>query len=248
MARALSNAEATALNLWPLVRLAKSEEPVILPSFCADRGIRDLDFVKIDVDGADFLILRSLERTFQELRVLGVGIEVNFFGSDDPDTHTLQNSTQAPSDAGRTAKSLATVIDVSPSASSVRRIVLTPSLDFRARSLALQRGAGGSKLRTCQGSHVAALYTLQYTLYPRYELDRTNRRGPLYPVMVFTGINPVNVLEIERHDYSARSYNRALNYLVFYNSAIVPIPNLRCCSVGSSLRAARNVKHYDREL
>jgi hypothetical protein len=91
MAPALSNAEATALNLWPLVRLANSEEPVILPSFCADRGIRDLDFIKIDVDGPDFLILRSLERSFQELRVLGVGIEVNFFGSDDPDTHTLHN-------------------------------------------------------------------------------------------------------------------------------------------------------------
>ena len=91
MVPALSNAEATALNLWPLVRLANSEEPVILQSFCVDRGIRDLDFIKIDVDGPDFLILRSLERAFQELRVLGVGIEVNFFGSDDPDTHTLHN-------------------------------------------------------------------------------------------------------------------------------------------------------------
>ena len=91
MAPALSNAEATALNLWPLVRLANSEEPVILQSFCVDRGIRDLDFIKIDVDGADFLILRSLERAFHEFRVLGVAIEVNFFGSDDPDTHTLHN-------------------------------------------------------------------------------------------------------------------------------------------------------------
>ena len=90
-AATLSNAEATALNLWHQVRLANSEEPVILPSFCASRGVRDLDFIKIDTDGPDFLILRSLEEAFQQLGVLGVGIEVNFFGSDDPDIHTLHN-------------------------------------------------------------------------------------------------------------------------------------------------------------
>ena len=90
-AASLSNSEATALNLWDRVRLANSEQPVILPSFCVERGIRDLDFVKIDVDGPDFLILRSLEEVFEECRVLGVGIEVNFFGSDDPDIHSFHN-------------------------------------------------------------------------------------------------------------------------------------------------------------
>jgi hypothetical protein len=87
----MSNREATALNLWHRLRLANADEPVILPVFCADRGIRDLDFIKIDVDGPDFLILRSLEGVLQELRVLGIGIEVNFFGSDDPNIHTLHN-------------------------------------------------------------------------------------------------------------------------------------------------------------
>jgi hypothetical protein len=87
----MSNQEATALNLWHRLRLANADEPVILPVFCADRGIQDLDFIKIDVDGPDFLILRSLERVLQELRVLGIGIEVNFFGSDDPDIHTFHN-------------------------------------------------------------------------------------------------------------------------------------------------------------
>jgi hypothetical protein len=90
-AASMSNSEATALNLWHRARLANSEKPVILPSFCAERGIRDVDFVKIDVDGPDFLILRSLEGFFEECRVLGVGVEVNFFGSDDPDIHTFHN-------------------------------------------------------------------------------------------------------------------------------------------------------------
>lgn len=88
---ALSSREATELNLWHRVRLANADEPIILPSFCAEQGVRDVDFIKIDVDGADFLILRSLESSLHDLRVLGVGIEVNFFGSDDPDIHTLHN-------------------------------------------------------------------------------------------------------------------------------------------------------------
>lgn len=87
----LSNSEATTLNLWNRVRLANAQEPVVLPEFCADRKIQDVDFIKIDVDGPDFLILRSLAEALQDLRVLGIGIEVNFFGSDDPNVHTLHN-------------------------------------------------------------------------------------------------------------------------------------------------------------
>ena len=63
----------------------------LLQDFLLGRGVNDVDFIKIDVDGPDFLILRSLKSVLAETRVLGICIEVNFFGSDDPDAHTLHN-------------------------------------------------------------------------------------------------------------------------------------------------------------
>jgi hypothetical protein len=83
--------EKTEMNLWNQVPLADPANPVIIPSFLRERGIDDVDFIKIDVDGADFLILRSLAPMLDDAKVLGVGIEVNFHGSDDPEIHTFHN-------------------------------------------------------------------------------------------------------------------------------------------------------------
>lgn len=71
--------------------LADPSDPVSIALFLRERGIDDVDFIKIDVDGADFLILRSLVQTLEDTRVLGIGIEVNFFGSEDPQVHTFHN-------------------------------------------------------------------------------------------------------------------------------------------------------------
>jgi hypothetical protein len=68
-------------NLWTGSRLADPESPVIVPEYLKSRGIASLDFLKIDVDGKDFEILQSFGQTLAELRVLGVGIEVRFWGS-----------------------------------------------------------------------------------------------------------------------------------------------------------------------
>ena len=84
-------AERTKFNLWHQVSLAKSDEAIIIPQFLQGRKVDDVDFVKIDVDGPDFLILRSLSDTLHNANVLGVGIEVNFFGSDSPEIHTFHN-------------------------------------------------------------------------------------------------------------------------------------------------------------
>jgi FkbM family methyltransferase len=65
--------------------------PVALPAYCQAHGIDDVDFIKIDVDGADFAILRALRETIDRCAVLGVAFEVNFFGSDDPDANTFHN-------------------------------------------------------------------------------------------------------------------------------------------------------------
>jgi hypothetical protein len=56
-----------------------------------------------------------------------------------PPPSSLMNSTPAASKARRTAKSLAMVIDVSPSASSARLIVAIPKAAWRASSAALHR-------------------------------------------------------------------------------------------------------------
>ena len=86
-----TNAEKTILNQWSQVALADRDKPLILTDFLQERGVDDVDFIKIDVDGADLLILRSLRKMLDETQVLGVGIEVNFFGSDDPDVNTFHN-------------------------------------------------------------------------------------------------------------------------------------------------------------
>lgn len=90
-ARGLSNQRATDLNLWKKVRLADPARPIILSSFLDEHKVHDVDFIKIDVDGPDFLILRSLADVLYGRNVIGVGIEVNYFGSDDPDIHTFHN-------------------------------------------------------------------------------------------------------------------------------------------------------------
>lgn len=79
-----------AENQWHQTRLSEAE--IYLPAFLDDHSIPDLDFLKIDVDGPDFEILKSLGEVFASRQVLGVGLEVNFFGSEDGDHHTFHNT------------------------------------------------------------------------------------------------------------------------------------------------------------
>jgi hypothetical protein len=89
---AMSNAELTALNQWHRTTLADPETPVYLPDFFRERAIADIDFIKIDVDGPDFDILQTLADSLIDLKVLAVGLEVNFFGSDDGTGHIFHNT------------------------------------------------------------------------------------------------------------------------------------------------------------
>ncbi len=43
------------------------------------------------MDGPDFEILKSLDQVYSDARVLGVGVEVNYYGSDSPTDHTFHN-------------------------------------------------------------------------------------------------------------------------------------------------------------
>jgi hypothetical protein len=51
-----------------------------------------VDFLKIDVDGPDVEVLESARDVLDTSRVLGVGMEVNWFGSASPTEHTFHNT------------------------------------------------------------------------------------------------------------------------------------------------------------
>lgn len=82
--------EKTAANDWHMV--AQSPSQISLPSFLEARGVSSIDFLKIDIDGLDFDVLQSLRESFATRRVLGVGMEVNWVGSESPDEHTFHNT------------------------------------------------------------------------------------------------------------------------------------------------------------
>lgn len=70
-----------------------SEEPlpVVVQEYLQQNGVKSLDFLKIDVDGKDFDVLNSFDQALSGLAVLGVGVEVNFFGSDCETGNTFHN-------------------------------------------------------------------------------------------------------------------------------------------------------------
>lgn len=66
-------------------------EVMLLPDVLSQYGISHIDFLKIDVDGQDWVILQSLTDYLRSNIVLTIGIEINWFGSDDPDDNCFHN-------------------------------------------------------------------------------------------------------------------------------------------------------------
>jgi hypothetical protein len=91
-ARDLSSAEKAAANLWGEMELADASQTIVVPEYLRERGITSVDFLKIDIDGQDFDVLNSFDEALDGLGVLGLGLEVNFFGSDRDTDHTLHNT------------------------------------------------------------------------------------------------------------------------------------------------------------
>ena len=79
-------------NSWELTELADPAAPIVLPELLASRGWTDLDYLKIDIDGADFEILQSFDGKFDRLGILGVQLEVNFIGTDAAGDHSFHNT------------------------------------------------------------------------------------------------------------------------------------------------------------
>lgn len=90
--KAASNEEKTKLNIWQETELATTPT-VDLPSFIEEHEVlRSIDFIKIDIDGGDFDVLQSLAADLKRRQVLGLCLEVNFFGSDHETEHTFHNT------------------------------------------------------------------------------------------------------------------------------------------------------------
>lgn len=87
-----STVELLRNNAWEMTGLADPARPLVAPSLLAERGWTDLDYLKLDVDGADFEILQSFAGRFDSLRIIAVQMEVNFVGTDRPDEHTFHNT------------------------------------------------------------------------------------------------------------------------------------------------------------
>jgi hypothetical protein len=53
--------------------------------------VERVDFLKIDTDGEDLAILASVAEELEQHRFVGVGVEVNFFGTAETTDHTFHN-------------------------------------------------------------------------------------------------------------------------------------------------------------
>jgi len=79
-------------NAWEMTELADSDKPVLVPELLAARGWADFDYLKIDIDGSDFEVLRTFDGRLVPGGVLGVQLEVNFVGSAAEGDHTFHNT------------------------------------------------------------------------------------------------------------------------------------------------------------
>jgi hypothetical protein len=79
-------------NAWEMTQLADHTKPIVPLDLLKQRGWTDLDYLKIDIDGSDFLVLKTFDGRLAELGVLGVQLEVNFVGTGSDHEHAFHNT------------------------------------------------------------------------------------------------------------------------------------------------------------
>jgi Methyltransferase FkbM domain len=89
--KAMSEKELTDIGAWHQTPLADPKKPIFINSYLKERRVDNIDFIKLDVDGPDFIILNSIGENLNKLGVLGLALEVNWFGSDHPADNTFHN-------------------------------------------------------------------------------------------------------------------------------------------------------------
>jgi hypothetical protein len=91
MAKA-SHEERMRQNEWKMTALASATNTIVVPDLLGRRGWRDVDYVKIDIDGDDLEVLQSFEGHFESFGVVAIQIEVMFIGSDSDLQNTFHNT------------------------------------------------------------------------------------------------------------------------------------------------------------
>jgi cephalosporin hydroxylase len=72
--------------------MASPSSVIGVDQIAREHGLPTVDFLKVDVDGSDPEVLESARNTLVEQKVLGVGVEVNWFGTANPTEHTFHNT------------------------------------------------------------------------------------------------------------------------------------------------------------
>jgi hypothetical protein len=71
---------------------AGAPEVIGVEDIIGTENLSTVDFIKVDVDGGDFEVLESAREVLRTSRVLGAGMEVNWFGTPNPTEHTFHNT------------------------------------------------------------------------------------------------------------------------------------------------------------
>jgi hypothetical protein len=87
-----SSEDKLLFNQWSRTELADETAPVSVEGALAERAWSDVDFIKIDIDNADFEVLTAIADSLSQWQVLGTKLEVNFFGGTSPTEGTFHNT------------------------------------------------------------------------------------------------------------------------------------------------------------
>ncbi|MDP2330667.1 MAG: hypothetical protein Q8M19_08235 [Reyranella sp.] len=97
-----SSEDKLLFNQWAHTELANEAEPISVEIALAERKWDDVDFIKIDIDNADFEVLTAIADNLAEWKVLGTKLEVNFFGGTTPTEATFHNTDRVMRNKGFT--------------------------------------------------------------------------------------------------------------------------------------------------
>jgi hypothetical protein len=90
-ARAFEVYEPSAAEAAASVADKTPGRTIHLPAYVKGAGFDDADFLKIDIDGPDYEVLRSATGLLARPTLLGVALEVCFYGSHDANDNTFHN-------------------------------------------------------------------------------------------------------------------------------------------------------------
>ncbi|SJZ42737.1 Methyltransferase FkbM domain-containing protein [Enhydrobacter aerosaccus] len=79
-------------NEWQTTELADEARTIVVPQLLAERGWKNVDYLKIDIDRDDFEVLLSFDGRFEEFGLMAVQLEVMFIGSDSDLQHSFHNT------------------------------------------------------------------------------------------------------------------------------------------------------------